>query len=109
MVELKHYVIFKFYIPDYAIQSRPIPISIDLIKRRGWGWAVMRAAKIFLSRGLRPIGTIHDSHLELWEDGRITFSTKLKKLTTKQASWMRSQIGGKQARKIGWERRYRRQ
>ena len=103
------YIVFKFYVPEYGIQSRPIPIKASKIDKYGWKWAVRQARDVFLAYGLRPIGKIHHSHAGLWQDGRMTYAPKLRKLTPRQASEMIGGISPPQKRKkIGWKRRYRR-
>ena len=104
-----NYVVFKFYIPEYGIQGRPIPIRASEIDRYGWKWAVRQARDVFLAYGLRPSGEIHHRHAELWQDGRITYLPKLRRLTSRQASRMYGAISPPRKRlKVGWKRRYRR-
>ena len=82
------YLIFKFYIPEYDVQGRPILIPAEEVYRRDGDltWAVRRARDIFL-RSLQHRGrgeTIHPSHRKLWEDDRITWDVKLRKLNSDQ-------------------------
>ena len=108
-MSLSTYIVFKFYVPEYGIQSRPIPIKASKIDKYGWKWAVRQARDVFLAYGLKPIGKIHPTHGRLWQDGRITYKPKLKEMTSEQVSEM---IGGisppRKRKKIGWKRRYRR-
>ena len=114
-MSLQDYIVIKFYVPEYGIQSRPIPIKASKIDKYGWKWAVRQARDVFLAYGLKPIGEIHRSHAGLWQDGRMTYKPKLRKLTPEQVSEM---IGGispprkkpkvRKKPKIGWKRRYRR-
>ena len=107
--ELLDYFVFKFYVPDYGIQSHQIPVRADLVYKIGWRQSLSHAKDIFLSDGLKPIGMIHDGHLGLWEDGRITYKPTFRKLTREQASKMRRRVKGRQPKeKTGWKRSYRR-
>jgi len=108
--QLKSYLLFKFYIPEYDFQSAPIPIDREEAIKRGYGWALREAQRRFLKDGIKPIGKIHPSHKILLEDGRITHDVRARRLSEKQANLMRKNLGGKLARerkvteKIGWER-----
>lgn len=107
------YLVLKFYIPDYGIQSRPIPISMREIRARGdegVAWAVRCARNIFLRR-LQHKGqgeTIHPSHLKLAKDGKITYTAKLRELGANQLAVLGSvaHITSRPVpRKVGWKRR----
>ena len=113
-MSLEDYIVFKFYVPEYGIQSRPIPIKARKIDEYGWRWGVMKALDVYMAYGLKPIGEIHPAHVGLWEDGRMTYRPKLKRLPPEQVSDMIHGISPKKrpkARKktkVGWKRRYRR-
>ena len=107
-MSLQNYVVFKFYVPDYAIQSRPIPIKASEVNKYGWKHALWKARDIFLSIGLKPMGEIHDSHERLWQDGRVTYKPKIRRLTAKQVSTMKGRLEPAEERKVGWKRRYKR-
>ena len=103
-MSLRNYVVFKFYVPDYAIQSRPIPIKASVVNRYGWKCALWKARDIFLSLGLKPTGEVHESHERLWQDGRITYKPKIRRLSPKQVARMK---GKEPRKKVGWERKYK--
>jgi len=113
-MSLSTYIVFKFYVPEYGIQSRPIPIKASKIDKYGWKWAVRQARNVFLAYGLKPIGEIHPAHVGLWEDGRMTYKPKLRKLTPEQVSEMIHGIAPPRKKltvrkkPVGWKRRYRR-
>jgi hypothetical protein len=100
--ELDNYVVFKFYIPDYYIQSRPIPIRASLVKKKGLPWALNKAKDTFLIYGLKPIGEVTPKQESLWEDGMITYDTRVKKLSAKQIEAMKYTKVEK--KKVGWKR-----
>ena len=108
-MSLQNYAVFKFYIPDYDIQSDPIPIEASKVNKYGWKWALWHARDIFLTQGLQPTGEIHESHERLDRDGRLTYEAKIRKLSKKQASRMRGRLEPVgERRKVGWKRRNRR-
>lgn len=103
------YAVFKFYVPSYGIQSRPIPIKLSLIQEYGWRWAMMEALDSYIAYGLRPSGEQHDSHWKLWVDGRMTHKIRVRKLSKKQASRMRKRLAPvEEKEEVGWKRRYKR-
>ena len=114
-MSLQSYIVFKFYVPEYGIQSRPIPIKASEIDKYGWRWGVMKAIDVFMAYGLQPIGKIHRTHARLWQDGRMTYMPKFKKMTPEQVSEMihgiappRKRVKVRKKPKVGWKRRYRR-
>jgi len=102
--ELDNYVVFKFYIPDYHIQGRPIPIRASDVKRKGWRWALNKAKDTFLIYGLKPIGEVTPKQEALWEDGMITYDVRNRKLSAKQTKFMRDILSGRKNKRVGWKR-----
>jgi hypothetical protein len=103
----RDYLVLKFYIPEYGIQSQPIAIPASEVREKGIKWAIREARNRFL-RNLRHKWqgeTIHRTHMKLWKDGRVTFRARLRKLTSEQLSGMRSVGTPRLAHaKVGWER-----
>lgn len=106
------FVVFKFYVPDYGLQSRPIPIKASYVNRHGWRHALLKARDTFLTYGLRPLGDIHESHERLWTDGRITYKPRIRQLTPEQVARMkgraRPKTKGARPKGVGWKRRFQR-
>jgi hypothetical protein len=118
-MNVRDYVIFKFYISSYGMQSPPIVIPASEVEENGWRWGLQHARAIFLRDYLRHKGqgeTIHPSHQRLWRDGKITYEAKLKSLAPEQLSALRGlgmprtrmtkKIHASSRRKVGWKRRY---
>jgi len=108
----RDYIVLKFYIPDYGMQSPPITIPASEVYEKGLPWAIQRARDRFLRDFLRHEGqgeTIHPSHWKLLKDGKITYSAKLRELTLSQLSALRGLNMPRhhtEKRKVGWERRF---
>ena len=83
------YVVFHPYLPEYDIQGRPIAISYEEIKEKGWKRALEKARKNFLKYDLKPTKRIHPKHLELI-DKIVSRKTVIRELTPEQAKriWM---------------------
>jgi len=106
--ELINVLVFKFYMPEYDFQSKPIAVEIkEGITIRE---ALNQAKLDFLKYGVRPLGRIHRSHVEMLKDGRITWDEP-ERLTISRAEFERikkrtfwKRARAKQAKRKPWKR-----
>jgi hypothetical protein len=106
--ELVNVLVFKFYMPDYEFQSKPI--AVETKEGMTMRQALNQAKLDFLKYGLRPLGRMHRSHAGMMKDGRITWDEP-ERLTMSRAEFERikkrtfwKRARAKQAKRKPWKR-----
>jgi hypothetical protein len=91
--EKNDYLVFHFYIPDYAMQSTPIVISMRDVKEYGLRGVMLNARDEFLSslKGYTH-GRISPKQMQLWRDGRIQYKAMHKRLSPEVAQFYKRNV-----------------
>jgi RNA polymerase-interacting CarD/CdnL/TRCF family regulator len=85
--ELLNVLVFKFYIADYGMQSKPFIVPLSNVRDQPMREVAQKAKLDFLMHGLKhPEGGPSRKQLRLLRDGRLTHTVRLARMT-------RSQIG----------------
>jgi hypothetical protein len=77
------YLVFHFYLPEYDMQSTPIVVPFKYYTKYGLREAILRARDDFLSNLRGSTEAINPKHLRLWEDGRIQYKLRLRRLPSR--------------------------